>query len=72
MAEDEDEPKFEVERAMVTKPIVAPSRRGRSSLTVWLNPAIVKQTKIAALTVDKSVQDFVEQALLEAIKKAGI
>lgn len=51
---------------------VAASRMGRVSLTAWLDPETVKLTKIAALTSEKTLQDFIHYALHEAIEKAGV
>lgn len=70
---------FELEGALETQKIegkhtrrVAASRMGRVSLTAWLDPETVKLTKIAALTSEKTLQDFIHDALHEAIEKAGV
>lgn len=47
---------------------VAPSRKNRKSLTVWIEPDLVKDVKRLALERDRTVQDIVESALRKCVR----
>jgi len=50
---------------------VAPSRRGRKALTVYLDPDAVKQLKHIAADEDTSTQALVSEALNELFRSRG-
>lgn len=48
-----------------------PSRRGKKPLTVYLDPAVIKQLKMIGLESDSTNQDMVIEALNDFFTKHG-
>lgn len=48
-----------------------PSRQGKKSLTVYLDPAVIKQLKIIGLEIETTNQNMVSDALNDFFLKHG-
>ena len=48
---------------------VAPSRRGKKAVTVYLEPEIVRQLKHLGIEADKSMQAMMSEAVTQYLKK---
>jgi len=50
---------------------VAPSRQGKKSLTVWIDPDLHKSLKVKSAQADEPVQDIVERAIRREVEGDG-
>ena len=57
--------------ALVERPTLAPSRRGKQNVSAYIERAAAKQLRLLAVELETSTQALVEEALNDLFRKHG-